>query len=376
MSTPVVASVAVRELPRRRRLWWWAAALAAVVLILPVVLIAGAGNPPCTAGGSALAPVTSPAGPGMFAQPLHLAPGRWYRVGATEYSGLRGSSGALLSAAPDSFAELSLLDHNPYPDFTFADANALGNLPYGAALRVEAGGRQAVLVKRDIGYGQGPGQTLPYRLDIYAPAAARLGVSKTPVQIALAPSTGTGALLDQLLASTPDSGSDCAATGTAATPITPGENATILADGRAAIPQQAPAAVKLAIAAGNRIIDRPYLYGGGHGTPLSELAGAYDCSGATSYLLHAAGLFGDSAETSGQLETFGAAGPGRWITVYANSGHVFIDVAGVVMNTAWYAPVIPRVPDSGPRWQPASSIAAQYAGDLYGGFVQRHPRGL
>jgi hypothetical protein len=62
--------------------------------------------------------------------------------------------------------------------------------------------------------------------------------------------------------------------------------------------------------------------------------------------------------------------------VYANSGHAFIDVAGVVMNTAWYAPVQPTTPSSGPRWQPASTIAAQYAGDQYGGFVQRHPQGL
>ena len=62
--------------------------------------------------------------------------------------------------------------------------------------------------------------------------------------------------------------------------------------------------------------------------------------------------------------------------MYANSGHAFIAVAGIVMNTAWYAPVNPTVPDSGPRWQPASTIPAQYAGDQYGGFVQRHPDGL
>jgi hypothetical protein len=46
------------------------------------------------------------------------------------------------------------------------------------------------------------------------------------------------------------------------------------------------------------------------------------------------------------------------------------------MNTAWYAPVEPTVPGSGPRWQPASTIPAQYAGDQHGGFVQRHPPGL
>ena len=87
-------------------------------------------------------------------------------------------------------------------------------------------------------------------------------------------------------------------------------------------------------------------------------------------------MFGTYAEDSTQLESYGQPGPGPWITVYANSGHAFIAVAGIVMNTAWYAPVNPTVPDSGPRWQPASTIPAQYAGDQYGGFVQRHPEGL
>ena len=82
------------------------------------------------------------------------------------------------------------------------------------------------------------------------------------------------------------------------------------------------------------------------------------------------------AEDSTQLGSYGQSGPGAWITVYANSGHAFIAVAGIVMNTAWYAPVEPTVPDSGPRWQPVSTIPAQYTGDQYGGFVQRHPQGL
>jgi hypothetical protein len=134
--------------------------------------------------------------------------------------------------------------------------------------------------------------------------------------------------------------------------------------------------VKLAIAAGNQLISKPYIWGGGHGTPLSQLDSGYDCSGATSYVLHGAGALGLYAEDSTGLESFGQAGPGAWITVYANSGHAFIAVAGIVMNTAWYAPVNPSIPDSGPRWQPASTIPAQYAGDRYGGFVQRHPQGL
>ena len=70
--------------------------------------------------------------------------------------------------------------------------------PSRTALRVANGGRQAVLVKRDIGYGQGPGQAIPYRLDIYDRAATPLGVTKTTVAIALAPASGTAATLDQL----------------------------------------------------------------------------------------------------------------------------------------------------------------------------------
>ena len=80
------------------------------------------------------------------------------------------------------------------------------------------------------------------------------------------------------------------------------------------------------------------MWGGGHGQPLSVLGSGYDCSGATSYILHGAGVLGLYAEDSTQLESYAQPGPGRGITVDANSGHAFIDVAGIVMNTAWYAP--------------------------------------
>ncbi len=82
-----------------------------------------------------------------------------------------------LPSHPDSFAELSVLDSNPADGggFTFADANALGNLPYLAGLRVAHDGRERLLLKRDVGYGQGPGQFIangqPYRLDVWWQAA-------------------------------------------------------------------------------------------------------------------------------------------------------------------------------------------------------------
>jgi Transglycosylase SLT domain len=179
----------------------------------------------------------------------------------------------------------------------------------------------------------------------------------------------------QAASGTTDVAEQCASAEGVPTQSTPGQTAQILPGGTAAVPQGAPPAVQLAIAAGNELIDKPYLYGGAHNQPLTQLASAYDCSSSTSFVLHGAGVFGNWPEDSTQLESYGKPGAGKWITVYANSGHAFIAVAGIVLDTAWYAPVQPTNPNSGPRWQPASIIGAQYT-DPYGGFVQRHPEGL
>ena len=49
-------------------------------------------------------------------------------------------------------------------------------------------------------------------------------------------------------------------------------------------------------------------------------AKGYDCSGAVSYVLHAAGLL-SSPLVSGQLAFWGTSGTGNWITVFANKVH-------------------------------------------------------
>lgn len=164
--------------------------------------------------------------------------------------------------------------------------------------------------------------------------------------------------------------------GGAHVPIVAGTHARILPDGKAAAPADAPPAVKALIAAGNAISAKPYPDPDVHydGQNLSQPWPAYDCSGSVSYVLYKAGLHGVDAQVSGQLEDWGDAGPGKWVTVYANQGHTFIKVAGIVFNTVHYAPTSP--PGSGPRWQPGSTVAAQIRGDVYGGFVERHPRGL
>ncbi len=122
-------------------------------------------------------------------------------------------------------------------------------------------------------------------------------------------------------------------------------------------PAGAPAAVGEVIAAANAIATMPYIYGGGHA---SFHADGYDCSGSVSYALAAAGLV-NAPLTSGAFESWGEPGPGRWITIYANAGHVWMDVAGWRFDTVAQA-------GSGTRW-------AQGGGE-FAGFVVRHPAGL
>ncbi len=122
-------------------------------------------------------------------------------------------------------------------------------------------------------------------------------------------------------------------------------------------PAGAPQAVDQVIAAGNAIATLPYIYGGGHG---SFHANGYDCSGSVSYALAAAGLV-SSPMVSGDFESWGDPGPGRWITIYANAGHVWMTVAGWRFDTV-------ALGEGGTRW-------AQGGGE-FSGFVVRHPPGL
>jgi peptidoglycan hydrolase-like protein with peptidoglycan-binding domain len=112
------------------------------------------------------------------------------------------------------------------------------------------------------------------------------------------------------------------------------------------------------IAAANEIATRPYVYGGGHGSFQSY---GYDCSGSVSYALHGGGLL-SAPEDSSQLESYGEPGPGRYITIYANSEHAYMTIDGRRFDTVALA-------EGGSRW----SGSAGYDG---GGFVVRHPPGL
>src|SRR5205085_2019211 len=98
----------------------------------------------------------------------------------------------------------------------------------------------------------------------------------------------------------------------------------------AVAPPGVPAAVREAIASANAIVGRPYVWGGGHRSFSSR---GYDCSGAVSYLLHGGGLL-DSPLDSSAFMHWGERGRGRWITVWTNPGHAFVEVAGLRLDTS------------------------------------------
>jgi peptidoglycan hydrolase-like protein with peptidoglycan-binding domain len=145
--------------------------------------------------------------------------------------------------------------------------------------------------------------------------------------------------------------------------------ATLNSDGTVTAPADAPVAVQNAIVAANAIIDTPYIYGGGHASFTSR---GYDCSGAVSYALHGGGLL-SAPEDSSQMETYGDAGPGQWITVYANASHAFVVIAGLAFDTAHFGLTFPA--GSGPRWL-APADATVNLSDGTGGYTVRHPAGL
>ena len=134
-------------------------------------------------------------------------------------------------------------------------------------------------------------------------------------------------------------------------------------NGIAYAPAYAPVAVQQAIWAGNLIRNTPYIWGGGHA---AFTARGYDCSGAVSFVLHAAGLLKTPMDSSDFMH-WGQQGLGRWITVYTNPGHAFIEIAGVRFDTSAEADPHPAK-GSGPRWRPLFANPS--------GFMARHPRGF
>jgi hypothetical protein len=145
------------------------------------------------------------------------------------------------------------------------------------------------------------------------------------------------------------------------TPTVAGKVAMLRTNGKAAIPRGAPKRVRAVIAAANQIAGKPYKWGGGHAKLVDR---GYDCSGTVSYALIKSGFLGGPM-VSGSFAKWGAAGDGKWISVYANKGHVYMEVAGLRLDTSAAGD---RGGEDGVRWRPLTGRRR--------GFKARHPAGL
>jgi hypothetical protein len=152
-------------------------------------------------------------------------------------------------------------------------------------------------------------------------------------------------------------------TTTTATTGVPGV-ATLAPDGTAIPPTDAPRAVRKAINAGNRIHTLPYIWGGGHNR---KFRGAgYDCSGAVSYVLHAAGMLKSPMDSGTLARRWGAPGIGQWITVYANKTHAYAVIAGLRWDTSSVGEALNQ--GSGPRWRATQRDSTGYVARFFPGY--------
>lgn len=104
----------------------------------------------------------------------------------------------------------------------------------------------------------------------------------------------------------------------------------------------------------------PYQWGGGHGATSGGSLTPLDCSGAVSRVL------GIDPRVSGDFMNWGGAGRGKNITVYANKGHVLMEINGHFWGTS------KSNPGGGAGWIDSKQISSGYLR----GFVARHPQGM
>jgi len=161
----------------------------------------------------------------------------------------------------------------------------------------------------------------------------------------------------------PPGGTTTTTTTTTPAPVGPPGKVKIRKDGSAVAPADAPPAIQQAIAAANAIRTYPYRWGGGH---RSFYDTGYDCSGAVSYVLHAAGMLSSPMTSGGLAQSWGAAGKGRWITVYGNASHVYMVIGGKRFDTSsggerWNQ-------GSGPRWRKKKRKPLGFTGKYFPGY--------
>jgi cell wall-associated NlpC family hydrolase len=305
-----------------------ALAVVAIVGVAAVLLSAGGHSAPerATKAGAATGASTSQA------------------IGATTAAGHAGTTGGAGHAGTAAGDQVAKTGGHGGTSAARAGTSATGTATVGA-------GRAAVVAEvRD------PEEAKSFPL----PASVHHRAASTPsvaAEAAVAPGAASDAEIRKELGEEAHAkAQERAAQQRVLTPVTGGFS--VGGNGTIPIPAGIPETVQRVIAGGNAIADFPYIWGGGHG---SFVANGYDCSGSVSYALAAGGLLG-APLVSGDLASWGEPGPGRWITIYANAGHTFMNVDGVWFDTAGR---------SGPyasRWLVATPSLAGYA--------VRHPPGL
>ena len=263
--------------------------------------------------------------------------GLWRSViaSAEDDVGKRGYRGNIIS--PYGYSELSM----PPSSLNFS---ALGNLPYMTRMRIRSGSREVVAGKQDIGAGS---SFLPV-MGLYPGTVGQLGLSggEFHVQIERADGAPLSAGGGSAMAVAKILAPKASGMGVVGTLVQTGLNkvadaATAYAQAHAPItatgntapsPMAGPGAVQAMIAMANSIAahNYPYVLGGGHN---SSFSGPYDCSGAVSAVLHAAGLL-VSPMTSGEFDSWGASGAGKYVSLYSSPSHIFMSILGRYFGTS------------------------------------------
>jgi hypothetical protein len=197
---------------------------------------------------------------------------------------------------------------------------------------------------------------------------ARAGARADPTVMAVSRGIGVSiAAVAGALLLVPAAGAQAPTGGAPVAPPAAGPPAAAALVGtRAVAPAAVPLRVRHVITAANRLVRKPYRWGGGHRAFSTHLDPGYDCSGSVSYALYG-GRFLALPEDSTGLAKWGRAGPGRWITVYANRAHAYVVVAGLRFDTGMHDPG-PAATGTGPRWSVTPRPPK--------GFVARHPAGF